>query len=130
MASSRGGTAGRSNSGRWRHSVSSSNSPAPHAKGAAKSAGDQLNRAKRLPDGAESGRVVMALRVALSDYAPKRGLQAGPPLARSVSAGERPNRNHVAASILFHLLVLFGIFLLPPMPPAEVVVPLVTLTLD
>jgi hypothetical protein len=50
----------------------------------------------------------MALRVALSDYAPKRGLQAGLPPARSVSAGERPNRNHVAASILFHRKRRFG----------------------
>jgi periplasmic protein TonB len=72
----------------------------------------------------------MALHVALSDYAPKRGLQAGPPLAGSLAAGDRPNRNHVAISLLLHLLVLFGIFLLPQTPPLEVVVPVVTLRLE
>ncbi|HEX3498812.1 MAG TPA: TonB family protein [Stellaceae bacterium] len=69
----------------------------------------------------------MGLQVALSDYAPRRGLQAGPPLAPSTSADDRPNRNNIAASLLLHFLVLFGIFLLPQTPPVEVVVPVVTL---
>jgi len=72
----------------------------------------------------------MALHFALADYAPKRGLLAGPPLARSSSTGERPNRNQIAASLFFHLLVLFGLYLLPPTAPVDVVVPLVTLELQ
>jgi protein TonB len=72
----------------------------------------------------------MALQVALSDYAPKRGLQAGTPLPNSSSQGDRPNRYHIAASLLLHVLVLFGIFLLPATPPEEVIVPLVTLRLE
>lgn len=71
----------------------------------------------------------MARPVALSDYAPKRGLRAGSPLPGSSYRGERPNRNNIAASLLLHFLVLFGIFLLPPTPPAEMVVPMVTLRL-
>ena len=72
----------------------------------------------------------MAQHFALADYAPKRRLQAGSPLARSTSPGERPNRNQIAASLLLHVLVLFGLFLLPQAAPVEVVVPLVTLRID
>ncbi len=73
----------------------------------------------------------------LSRHGPGRGvrrapppLQPGPRPPRQESLGERPNSKHIAASILFHLAVLFGIFLLPHAEPAEVVVPLVTLRLE
>src|SRR5258708_27769131 len=62
--------------------------------------------------------------------APPPPLQPGSRPAHEDSLGERPNNRHVAASILFHLAVLFGIFFLPHAEPAEVVVPLVTLRLD
>jgi protein TonB len=72
----------------------------------------------------------VAQHFALADYAPKRDLQAGSPLSGSSSAGERPNRNQIAASLLLHLLVLLGLFLLPQALPVEVVVPLVTLRIE
>jgi protein TonB len=62
--------------------------------------------------------------------APSPPLQPGPRPPHQDSLGERPNSRHIAASILFHLAVLFGIFLLPHAEPAEVIVPLVTLRLD
>ena len=62
--------------------------------------------------------------------APPPPLQPGSRPAHEDSLGERPNNRHIAASILFHLAVLFGIFFLPHAEPAEVVVPLVTLRLD
>src|SRR5258708_15397209 len=62
--------------------------------------------------------------------APPPPLQPGSRPAHEDSLGERPNNRHVAASILFPLAVLFGIFFLPHAGPAEVVVPLVTLRLD
>src|SRR5205814_4946827 len=96
---------------------------------AEKKVSDQVGRVQRSSTAAASGRVDMAQHFALADYAPKRRLRAGSPLARSVSAGERPNGRQIAASILFHLLVVFGLYLLPPSPPAEIVVPLVTLEL-
>src|SRR6266851_5536964 len=61
--------------------------------------------------------------------APPPPLQSGPRPPRQESLGERPNGRHIAASILFHLAVLFGIFLLPHAEPVEIVVPLVTLRL-
>ncbi len=73
----------------------------------------------------------MALQFAVSNSAPKPGLYAGQPPARSPIIGEWPRRRYIAASILFHLLILFGIFLLPrAVEPLEVPVPLVTLILD
>jgi protein TonB len=62
--------------------------------------------------------------------APPPPLQPGSRPPHEDSLGERPNNRHIAASILFHLAVLFGIFFLPHAEPAEVVVPLVTLRLD
>src|SRR5258708_17151414 len=73
----------------------------------------------------------MALQFAVSNSAPKPGLYAGQPPPRPPNSGEWPRRRHVAASLVFHLLILFGIFLLPrTIEPLEVPVPLVTLVLD
>ncbi len=73
----------------------------------------------------------MALQFAVSNSALKPGLYAGQPPPRPPNSGEWPRRRHVAASLVFHLLILFGIFLLPrTIEPLEVPVPLVTLVLD
>jgi periplasmic protein TonB len=72
----------------------------------------------------------MAPQFAVSNYGPKR---ERPELlaARRGRAGDRPNRRHIAASLIFHFLVLFGIFLLPrSTEPIDVPVPLVTLVLE
>src|SRR5260370_36298158 len=78
------------------------------------------------------GRLIeMALQFAVSNSAPKPGLYAGQPPARSPTTGAWPRRRHIAASLLFHLLILFGIFLLPSsIEPLEIPVPLVTLVLE
>lgn len=72
----------------------------------------------------------MAPQFAVSNYGPKRE----PPellAARAGLDGDRPNRRHIAASLIFHFLVLFGIFLLPRnIEPVDVPVPLVTLVLE
>src|SRR6266436_5513230 len=57
-------------------------------------------------------------------------LRPGPRPPRQESLGDPPDRKHIAASVLFHLAVLFGIFLLPHAEPAEVIIPLVTLRLE
>jgi protein TonB len=71
----------------------------------------------------------MAPQFAVSNYGPK---PERPELlaVRAARHGDRPNRRHIAASLLFHLLVLFGIFLLPHAEPVDVPVPLVTLVLE
>jgi periplasmic protein TonB len=71
----------------------------------------------------------MAPQFAMSNYGPKR---ESPELlaARAGRNGDRPNRRHIAASLFFHFLVVFGIFLLPRSEPVDVPVPLVTLVLE
>ena len=61
----------------------------------------------------------MALQFAVSNSAPKPGLYAGQPPVRSPTTGAWPRRRHIAASLLFHLLILFGIFLLPSTKPVS-----------
>ena len=72
----------------------------------------------------------MAPQFAVSNYGPKHE-QPGSVNARTGRDGGRPNRRHIAGSLLFHLIVLFGLFLLPhSVEPVDVPVPLVTLVLE